>query len=100
VVFLRHFYADRCDDLGSGAATSHVLADVRTEHRVTRRRRGRNNHYYVYGADWRKGHEGEWLKFEISSSTYQSLQNSRSAVIYIRPGLFGFDWVEKIEPGW
>ena len=49
---------------------------------------------------WRKGHEGERLKLEISSSTYQSLQNGRSAVVYVRPGLFGFDWVEKIEPGW
>jgi hypothetical protein len=24
----------------------------------------------------------------------------RSAVIYVRPGLFGFDWIEKIEPSW
>lgn len=87
-------------ELDSHPATGHVLTDVRTEHRVTRRRRGRNHHYYVYGADWRKGHEGERLKLEISSSTYQSLQNGRSAVVYVRPGLFGFDWIEKIEPGW
>ena len=82
-------------------AVSHELTHVRTEHRVTKGRRGRrHDHYYFYCADWRKGHEAAWLELEISSSTYQSLQSGRSATIYVRPGLFGFDWVEKIEPGW
>lgn len=81
-------------------AVTHVLKDARAEHRITRGRRGGTRHYYyVHGADWRSGHEGEQLKLEISSSTYDRLQGSRSATLYVRPGLFGFDWIEKIEPG-
>jgi hypothetical protein len=82
-------------------ATRHVLTDTRTEHRITRGRRGRkHHHYYVHCTDWRKGHEGMPLRVEIHSSTYRRMQNSTAAAIYVRPGLFGFDWVEKIEPIW
>ncbi len=34
------------------------------------------------------------------SSAYYRMEGSRSAAIYVRPGVLGFDWVEKIEPTW
>jgi hypothetical protein len=82
-------------------AIRQVLTDVYTEHRVTHGRRGRKyHHYYMHCADWRKGHEGRPLRLEINSWTYDRLQGSHSAVIYVRRGLLRFSWVEKIEPSW
>ncbi|MGH8240761.1 MAG: hypothetical protein ACREXP_27600 [Steroidobacteraceae bacterium] len=83
------------------AATRHVLTDVRTEHRITRGRRGRKNHYYyVHCTDWRREHEGAPLRLQINSSAFYRMQGSSSAAISVRPGMLGFDWVEKIEPTW
>jgi hypothetical protein len=82
-------------------STRYELTNIQTEHRTTRGRRGRKHqHYYLYCPDWRNGHEGRRLRLEISSSTFYEMKDSRSAAIYIRPGLLGFDWVEKIEPAW
>jgi hypothetical protein len=56
-----------------------------------------NSSYYIYCRDWRPGHEGR-LRLKISYSDYYLLSLKRTAAIYVRPGLFGFEWVEKIEP--
>jgi hypothetical protein len=82
-------------------ANRHVLTEVRTEHRITYGRRGRrHHHYYVHCTDWRQRHAGAPLRLEISSSLFRRMQGSSSAAVFVRPGLFGFDWVEKIEPAW
>jgi hypothetical protein len=81
-------------------AARQVVIDVNSEDRVTKALRGggKRHDYYIHCDDWRSGHEGERLTLEITAEMYQRLQGSRSAVIYVKPGLFGFDWVERIEP--
>jgi hypothetical protein len=37
------------------------------------------------------------LRLKISASDFYELSLTRRAAIYVRPGLFGFEWVEKIE---
>lgn len=82
-------------------APNQVVTAIHTEHRISTGRRGRTyHHYYAHCTDWRMGHEGTPLRIEITSSDYQRLQNNREAAIYVKPGLFGFDWIEKIEPTW
>jgi hypothetical protein len=81
------------------ASTPYALADIRTEHEIRRGRRGRkHHHYYVNCADWRPSHAGERLRLEITEEDFDRMGNARAAIVYIRPGLFGFDWVEKIDP--
>jgi hypothetical protein len=75
-----------------------VLTQIHTEDRI-RRRRGRERHsYYLHCSDWRTGREGYPLRLQISSATYRQIVDQDSAAIYVRPGRFHFDWVEKIEP--
>jgi hypothetical protein len=77
---------------------SKVVVDVQVEDRVTTGRRGRERHnYYIHCDDWRRGHEGNRLTIEITSQMYRRLQVSRSATIYVKPGLFGFAWIERID---
>jgi hypothetical protein len=58
--------------------------------------RGGSSRYYIYCRDWRSGHEGR-LRLKISASDFYELSLTPRAAIYVRPGLFGFEWVEKIE---
>jgi hypothetical protein len=58
---------------------------------------GRSFLYYIHCRDWRPGHEGR-LRLKISASDFYELSLTHTAAIYVRPGLFGFEWVEKIEP--
>jgi len=75
-----------------------VVSKIHLEHRVRKGRRGSTYHdYYVYCRDWRPGKAGT-LRLEIYSDTYVLLRRKPSATIHVKPGLFGFDWVEKIEP--
>lgn len=94
------FARDANVDLDTRAATPRELHGVQAEHRVTNGRRGRkNHHYYLHAADWRAGHTGEALRLEISEASFHQLRDVQDAVIYIRPGAFGYEWVERIEPG-
>lgn len=80
-------------------AANRVVTAIHTEHKISKGRRGSTyHHYYLHCMDWRRGHEGERLSMEIAASDYQRLQNMHEAAISVRPGLLGFDWVEKIEP--
>ena len=73
------------------AATRHVLTDVRTEHCITRGRRGRKNHYYyVHCTDWRRGHEGAPLRLQINSSAFYRMEGGSSAAISRTTGHAGF----------
>jgi hypothetical protein len=74
------------------------LAATSTEERIHHGRRRDYSTYYLHCLDWRKGHEGESLRLQIPYATYYALQPQRPAVLYVRPGLFHFDWIERIEP--
>lgn len=76
-----------------------VVSSVRPIREFSSGRRfgGGHSRYYIYCRDWRPGHEGR-LRLKISASDFYLLSLERTAAIYVRPGLFGFEWVEKIEP--
>lgn len=88
-------------DLDSRPAKAYVLSNVTTEHKITRGRRGRkNHHYYLHTQQWQPSHRGAYRTIEITKTDYLALQNARQAVIHVRPGALGFEWVERIEPSW
>lgn len=88
-------------DLDSSPATSYVLPNIRTEYEVSKRRRdGTRHHYYVHTVEWRPSHSSAYRKLEITAAEYRSLQSATEAVIYVRPGALGFEWIERIQPNW
>jgi len=93
------FARDANVDFDQRAATAHELHEVRAEHRITRGRRGRTNHnYYLHTADWRAGHGGKPLALEIDLATFNRLADQQEAIVHVRPGALGYEWIERIEP--
>jgi hypothetical protein len=75
------------------------LHQVRVEHKITRGRRGRQRHYYyLYAPDWRESHRGETLKVEIDRGLFSAFGDRHDAIARIKPGAFGFAWIERIIP--
>jgi hypothetical protein len=75
------------------------LHDIRVEHRVTRGRRGsKNHHYYLHTPDWRPEHLGEPLKLEIDRGDYALLEGKTEAIIFLRAGALGYQWIERVAP--
>jgi hypothetical protein len=75
------------------------LGDVRAEHKITRGRRGRqNHHYYLHVSDWRESKRSAPLRLEISSDLYRQLANENRVALGVKPGLLGFEWIESIRP--
>jgi hypothetical protein len=84
-------------ELDTSKPESHLLADAKVEHRITRGRRGRrNHHYYLHASDWRPEHQGAYRSMEIDSSTFQRLRDNNGAVIVTRRGALGYEWVESM----
>jgi hypothetical protein len=77
----------------------HELHNIRVEHRITTGRRGRkNHHYYLHTPDWRPEHSGEPLKLEIDRGDYLLLEGKTEAIVFLRPGALGYQWIERIAP--
>lgn len=75
------------------------LHDIRVQHRITSRRRGRkDHHYYLRTADWRPDHAGERLKLEIDRSDYLLLEGKTEAILILRAGALGYQWIERVAP--
>jgi len=80
-------------------AQSIEISGARTEHKITRGRRGsRNHHYYLHIADWRVSRQGAPLRLELSSEQFRQLENQRNVTLHVKSGSLGFEWVESIVP--
>jgi hypothetical protein len=76
-----------------------ALHDIRVEHRITSGRRGRkNHHYYLHTPDWRPEHVGEPLKLEIDRDDYVLLEGKTEAIVFLRAGALGYQWIERVAP--
>jgi hypothetical protein len=81
-------------------AAIHVLNGISAEHVIRKGRKGRTYHdYYLHATDWREKSLGQPIRLEIDSADYHRLKDATDAVISVKPGAIGFDWVEAIHPG-
>ena len=48
--------------------------------------------------DWRPEHSNEMLRLEIDREDYWRLYEKTEAIVLVRPGALGYQWIEGVAP--